>query len=121
MNRRQQAAIGSVSRFSLTGAVLLCAGCTSLVPSEKAVSVARLAVQEAEQSEAPVAAPTNFEQAQRKLTEASTALERGEATRSRRLAEQATVDARVAVAEADYQNAKRARTDLESAILANSL
>jgi membrane protein involved in colicin uptake len=83
---------------------------------------ARLAVQQAEGTEAPREAPLEMQQARDKLTEAEKAVVAEDYVAARRLAQEAAADALYAQAKAERAVADRNRQQVESAIgaLSNS-
>ena len=82
------------------GAVALAACASSPAPPETELAAAELAVGEAEEADARTHAPVLLQQAQEKLARARQAVEGEAMVDARRLAEQATVDAQLAEAQA---------------------
>jgi predicted lipid-binding transport protein (Tim44 family) len=94
------------------GAVSL--GCAAPRSSTRAVSQAELAVQDATVSEADAYAPADLRLAREKLDRAQAAYDDGEYDRARRLAEEALVDAQLAEARAENEQATTEARRLES-------
>jgi hypothetical protein len=97
-------------------AVLSVAGCSTVAPPKDSVAAADLAVQRANKSKAPQYSPLELRIAADKLDEAKRSMEKEEYTRARRLAEEALVDAQLAEAKADSEEARRAANDLRQSL-----
>ena len=98
-------------------AVSLAACASSPVPNET-IAVAKVAVQRAEQSGAPQAAPVELASAREKLARAEKANADHQVNPAIALAEQATIDAQVAEATAQKQRAAKAATEFDASMLA---
>ena len=100
------------------GVVVGLAACASDSAPEAELAAAEVAVDEAEEANAPAQASGPYELARDKLERARDAMEDGENLEARRLAEQALVDAQLAEAEARSevarQNAAELRTSVET-------
>jgi hypothetical protein len=94
------------------------AGCASDPAPEAELGAADLAVNQAEQANAPAQASGPYQLARDKLERARDAMEDGENLEARRLAEQALVDAQLAEAQARSEvarsNAAELRTSIET-------
>lgn len=99
----------------LAGALLLGA-CASTPPPDDAMAQAKMALQRAEASEAPRAAPVELQQARTKLTEAEKAIVAENYGDARRLAQESAADAQYAEARAANVVAQRNRQQVDSAI-----
>jgi hypothetical protein len=98
-------------------AVTAAACATNPVPNEK-IAVAKVAVQRAEQSGAPQAAPVELASARDKLARAEKADADHQVTPAIDLADQATIDAQVAEATAQKQRAAKAAAEFDASMLA---
>ena len=92
------------------------AACASDPAPEAELAAAEVAVDEAEEANAPAQAPGPYELARDKLERAREAMEDGENLEARRLAEQALVDAQLAEAEARSQVARQNAAALRASI-----
>ena len=92
------------------------AGCASDPAPEAELAAAEVAVDEAEEANAPAQAPGPYELARDKLERAREAMEDGENLEARRLAEQALVDAQLAEAEARSEVARQNAAALRASI-----
>jgi hypothetical protein len=92
------------------------AGCAGDPAPEAELGAAELAVNQAEQADAPAQAFGPYELARDKLELARDAMEDGENLEARRLAEQALVDAQLAEAEARSEVARQNAADLRATI-----
>lgn len=111
--RRLQQLFAGVAVFGL----LLISGCATYaaLPKEK-ISQADKAVNEAEESNASLNAPTELKAAQDKLGAAKTALGKKDYEEATRLAEQALVDADYARAKGTSEKAKKKAEELHQNI-----
>jgi len=100
----------------LVCSVLGVTGCSASRPPVAEVAQADLAVRQAAESKAPVYAPTELRVAEEKLSSAHDAMATDEYTEARRLAEQATVDARLAQARGNAADAQRNTQELRKTI-----
>jgi len=94
-------------------------GCASVPPPTDAVSEAEQAIERAEQAQAREFAAFELAQAGRKLEHAkelSTSESNKDKTRARRLAKQATVDARLAEEQGHLGRAQRTYKELKEAV-----
>ena len=102
----------------IVGTVVGCAACASDPAPEAEVAAAQVAVDEAEEANAPAQASGPYELARDKLERARDAMEDGENPEARRLAEQALADAQLAEAQARstvaQQNAAELRASIET-------
>jgi hypothetical protein len=98
------------------GLVIGLAACASDPAPEAELAAAEVAVDQAEQANAPAQAPGPYELARDKLERARDAMEDGENLEARRLAEQALVDAQLAEAEARSEVARQNAADLRATI-----
>ena len=98
-------------------AVSIAACASSPVPNET-IAVAKVAVQRAEQSGAPQAAPVELASAREKLARAEKANADHQVNPAIALADQATIDAQVAEAMAQKQRAAKAATEFDASMLA---
>ena len=100
------------------GLAALGAGCASPEPAAKAISSAELSVRKADASFASKYAPLELVKAREKLELAKQTLDEGDYDQSRRLAEQALVDARLAEEKARtaraHQTAEEMRRSVET-------
>ena len=100
------------------GASLALGACASDPAPEAELGAAELAVDQAEQANAPAQASGPYQLARDKLERARDAMEDGENLEARRLAEQALVDAQLAEAQARSEvaqsNAEELRTSIET-------
>ena len=92
------------------------AACASDPAPEAELAAAEVAVDEAEEANAPAQAPGPYELARDKLERAREAMEDGENLEARRLAEQALVDAQLAEAEARSEVARQNAVALRASI-----
>ncbi|HEX6112018.1 MAG TPA: DUF4398 domain-containing protein [Geminicoccaceae bacterium] len=92
------------------------AACASDPAPEAELAAAEVAVDEAEEANAPAQAPGPYELARDKLERAREAMEDGENLEARRLAEQALVDAQLAEAEARSEVARQNAAALRASI-----
>ena len=98
------------------GLVVALAACASDPAPEAELAAAELAVDQAEQANAPAQAPGPYQLARDKLERARDAMADGENVEARRLAEQALADAQLAEAEARSTVARQNAADLRAAI-----
>jgi hypothetical protein len=98
------------------GLVVGLAACASDPAPEAEVAAAEVAVDEAEEANAPAQASGPYELARDKLDRARDAMEDGENLEARRLAEQALVDAQLAEAEARSEVARQNAAELRASI-----
>ena len=100
------------------GAVIMLgvAACASDPAPEAELAAAEVAVDEAEQANAPAQAPGPYQLARDKLERARDAMEDGENVEARRLAEQALADAQLAAAQARSEVARQNATELRESI-----
>lgn len=98
------------------GLVVVLAACASGPAPEAELAAAELAVNQAEQANAPAQAPGPYQLARDKLERARDAVEDGENFEARRLAEQALADAQLAEAEARSTVARQNAAELRAAI-----
>jgi Domain of unknown function (DUF4398) len=94
------------------------AACASSPVPDETIAVAKVAVQRAEQSGAPQAAPVELASARDKLMRAEKANADHQLNPSIALANQATIDAQVAEAIAQKQRADKAATEFDASMLA---
>jgi Domain of unknown function (DUF4398) len=92
------------------------AGCASDPAPEAEIAAAEVAVDDAEEANAPAQASGPYELARDKLDRAREAVEDGEMIEARRLAEQALVDAQLAEAEARSEVARQNAAELRASI-----
>ncbi len=92
------------------------AGCSTVGPPKDSVAAADLAVQEANKTKAPEYSPLELRIARDKLEQAKRAMDKEEYTQARRLAEEALVDAQLATAKANSEEARRAANDLRQSL-----
>lgn len=108
----------------LTGAALALATMTvtaayaSSPVADETIAVAKVAVQQAEQSGAPQAAPVELASARDKLARAEKANADHQAKPAIALANQATIDAHVAEAMAQKERAAKAAAEFDASLLA---
>lgn len=102
---------------SAVAAVLLLASCAGEPPRES-VSKAELAVNQATESKAPQIAPLDLRKARDHLNDAKQAMQDKDYQKARRLAENAEVEAELAQAKTDAQNAEATVADLQQTIKA---
>lgn len=95
-----------IAGFCLAAAAVALAGCGTPAPREQ-LGAARNAVKQAELSEAPALARLELRNAQTKLAAAEAAFRNNDNLRARLLAEQATVDAELALSRAEAEIAER--------------
>jgi hypothetical protein len=94
------------------------AGCASVPPPVDQLAVSRAAVDQARAGGAVAAAPADYERALQRL-QAAEAANRDERYReARRLAEEAEVDARAALAKADAEKSRQALAEVERSLQA---
>ena len=98
------------------GLVVGLAACASDPAPEAELAAAEVAVDEAEEANAPARASGPYELARDKLDRARDAMEDGENLEARRLAEQALVDAQLAEAQARSEVARQNAADLRASI-----
>jgi hypothetical protein len=98
------------------GLVAGLAGCASDPAPEAELAAAQVAVDEAEEANAPAQASGPYELARDKLDRARDAVEDGEMVEARRLAEQALVDAQLAEAQARSEVARQNAAELRASI-----
>lgn len=98
------------------GLVVGLAACASDPAPEAELAAAEVAVDEAEEANAPARASGPYELARDKLDRAREAAEDGENLEARRLAEQALVDAQLAEAQARSEIARRNAAELRASI-----
>ena len=91
-------------------------GCSAGRPPTTELAQATLAVQEADKSKAPQYAPAELHTARQELESAQQALREKDYTKARRLAERALVDAQLAAAKAETEQARQAATALQRSI-----
>jgi Domain of unknown function (DUF4398) len=97
-------------------ALLLLGACSSVPPPDDAMATAKMALQQAEATEAPREAPLVLQQARDKLTEAEKAMVAEDYVTARRLAQEAAADAHFAQAQAQRAVAQRNRQQVETTI-----
>jgi hypothetical protein len=98
------------------GLVVGVAACASDPAPEAELAAAEVAVDQAEQANAPAQASGPYELARDKLERARDATADGENAEARRLAEQALVDAQLAEAEARSEVARQNAAELRASI-----
>jgi hypothetical protein len=98
------------------GLVVVLAACASDPAPEAELAAAEVAVDEAEQANAPAQASGPYELARDKLERARDAMADGENVEARRLAEQALADAQLAEAEARSTVARQNAAELRAAV-----
>ena len=98
------------------GLVVGLAACASDPAPEAELAAAEVAVDEAEEANAPARASGPYELARDKLDRAREAMEDGENLEARRLAEQALVDAQLAEAQARSEVARQNAEELRASI-----
>ena len=98
------------------GLVVGLAACASGPAPEAEIAAAEVAVDQAEQANAPAQASGSYELARDKLERARDAMADGENVEARRLAEQALVDAQLAGAEARSEVARQNAAELRASI-----
>jgi hypothetical protein len=103
-------------RLAALAALLVLAACASAPAPVQEVADAERALQAASAADAGNLAPAAFDKARQKLAAARSALQGGEHVRARRLAEQALVDAEVAQAAAEAEEAARAEAGMRAQI-----
>ncbi|MGF1476236.1 MAG: DUF4398 domain-containing protein [Geminicoccaceae bacterium] len=91
-------------------------GCAGAERPTAELAAADFAVEQAEASSAPSVAPAAVERAREKLDEAQAAADADDNVRARRLAEQATVDARLAEARTDAEIANQNLEEMKTSI-----
>jgi Domain of unknown function (DUF4398) len=92
------------------------AACAGEPAPEAELAAAEVAVEDAEEANAPAQAPGPYELSRDKLERAREAFDDGDNLEARRLAEQARVDAQLAEAEARSEVARQSATDLRTAV-----
>ncbi|HEY7316028.1 MAG TPA: DUF4398 domain-containing protein [Candidatus Binatia bacterium] len=97
-------------------ALAVLAGCSTISPPKGDLAAADLAVQQANKSKAPQYSPLELRKAMDKLDEAKRAMSKEEYLKARDLAEEALVDAQLAEAKADSEDAKRTASDLRQSL-----
>jgi hypothetical protein len=97
-------------------ALLLLVACSSVPPPDDTMATAKMALQQAEATEAPREAPLVLQQARDKLTEAEKAMVAEDYVTARRLAQEAAADAQFAEAQAQRAVAQRNRQQVETTI-----
>jgi hypothetical protein len=115
MDTRHPKLIGAA--IALTAIAATAAFASSPVPDET-IAVAKVAVQRAEQSGAPRAAPVELASARDKLARAEKANLDHQAKPAIALANQATIDAQVAEAMAQKDRAAKAAAEFDASMLA---
>ena len=98
------------------GLVAGLAGCASHPAPEAELAAAEVAVDQAEEANAPAQAAGPYELARDKLERAREAMEDGDNLEARRLAEQALVDAHLAEAQARSEVARQNAADLRATV-----
>lgn len=109
-------ALGSCAGALALLAALGLQACSSVPPPEQELTAADVAVREAEDAQAASQAPAPLRRAQDKLEQARAAMQAEEYVQARRLAEQATVDAELAEAEARSEVARQNVEELRESI-----
>ena len=97
-------------------ALTVLAGCSTISPPKDSLAAADLAVQQATKSKAPQYSPLELRKAMDKLDEAKRAMTKEEYVKARRLAEEALVDAQLAEAKADSEDARRTASDVRESL-----
>jgi hypothetical protein len=108
------------SRF-VVGALLtlpVFAGCASVPPPIDQLAVSRAAVDQARAGGAVAAAPADYERARERLLAAEAANRDERYREARRLAQEAEVDARAALAKADAEKSRQALAEIERSLQA---
>ena len=100
----------------LSGLVIGLAACASDPAPEAELAAAEVAVDDAEEANAPAQASGPYELARDKLERAREAMEDGENLEARRLAEQALADAQLAEAQARSEVARQNAEELGASI-----
>jgi len=108
----------SKAAIALAAVAAAVAACASNPVPDETIAVAKVAVQRAEQSGAPQAAPVELASARDKLARAEKANADHQPNPSIELANQATVDAQVAEAMAQKQRADKAAMEFDASMLA---
>ena len=90
--------------------------CSSVRPPREQLATAELAVQQAQSSKAPQHAPLELRLALEKTDKAKQAMREEDYVAARRFAEQARVDAELAVSKAESVESRQAATQLREAI-----
>jgi len=103
----------AISGFGLAAAVMAMAGCASVPAPTEQLAVSKDAVANAVGAGGPEFAPAEMRTAQEKLDSANKAMAAKDYERARWLAEQAQVDAQVAVAKARSAKAQKAAYALQ--------
>jgi Domain of unknown function (DUF4398) len=98
------------------GLVVGLAACASEPAPEAEIAAAEVAVDEAEDANAPAQASGPYELARDKLDRAREAMEDGENLEARRLAEEALADAQLAEAQARSEVARQTAAELRASI-----
>jgi hypothetical protein len=105
----------SAGKIAWSMAVLCVAGCATTPPPTEQLAAARAMVNQA-QPTAGKEAPLELQSAQAKLARAEDAMQRGDYEIARRNAEQAEVDAKLALSAAENARAQRAAAEVERGI-----
>jgi hypothetical protein len=100
----------------IVGMVVGCAACASGPDPAADVAAAQVAVDEAEEANAPARASGPYELARDKLDRARDAMEDGENLEAKRLAEEALADAQLAEAQARSEVARENAAELRASI-----
>lgn len=101
--------------FLVCGAIGL-SGCSAGHPPTAQLAQATLAVQEADKNKAPQYAPAELNMARQELESAQQATREKDYTKARRLAERALVNAQLAAAKAETEQARQAAAALQRSI-----
>jgi len=101
--------------FMICGTIGL-SGCSAGRPPTAALAQATLAVQEADKSKAPQYDPADLNMARQELESAQQAMREKEYIKARRLAERALVNAQLAAAKAETEQARQAAAALQRSI-----
>jgi Domain of unknown function (DUF4398) len=104
---------GNIIAVAITAGL---AGCASDPAPEAELAAAQVAVDEAEEANAPAQASGPYELARDKLDRAREAVEDDDMVEARRLAEQALVDAQLAEAQARSEVARQNAAELRASI-----
>lgn len=100
--------------FGLAGTLIACSGPGPKPDSELKIAVS--SIQQAEASDARKFDPVLLNQAQNKLADARSLIEREEYREAERLLEEAAVDAQLAAARSEAEKAQRAVAEINSTI-----
>jgi len=106
----------SKATLALAAIAMSVAACASNPAPNETIAVAKVAVQRAEQSGAPQAAPVELASAREKLARAEKANADHQVNPAIELADQATIDAQVAEATAQKQRAAKAATEFDASM-----